>query len=141
LAAHVDKSIADLFHLVGALCASLTVIWFWRQDLPANIRNSAFILATLLVSPHLFDYDLTWLALPIIWMGLEGIGKGWLRGERTALVCAWMAPLVLGGLAKLIGSNFTPVLLVVLLGYTVQRGRLHLRVAMPVTVTQIVVRD
>lgn len=140
LAVHADKSIAELFHLVGALCASLTVIWCWRQDLPVNIRNSAFILATLLVSPHLFDYDLTWLALPIIWMALEGVGKGWLPGERTALVCAWMAPLVLGGLAELIGPNFTPIVLVVLLGYSVQRGRLHLRVARPVTVIQTVVR-
>jgi hypothetical protein len=73
--------------------------------------------------PHLFNYDLTWLGLPFAWMAVQGVRDGWLRGERTTLVCAWLSPLVLENVAKLIGPNLGVLVPIVLLGFLVQRGR------------------
>jgi hypothetical protein len=47
------------------------VLWFtarvWRTEAPIRVRVGAVILAAVLVNPHVIVYDVTVLALPLIW--------------------------------------------------------------------------
>lgn len=115
--------VANMLQLACSFGAASAVGWCWRRSTSTNIRNSALILGSLLASPHLFSYDLTWLAFPIIWMTSEGLRNGWQSGERGALVCAWLAPLLLIVPGALLGANPTPIIPAVLLAYTVIRVR------------------
>jgi hypothetical protein len=49
------------------------VLWYtvraWKSDAPVRVRLGVVILAATLVNPHVIIYDLTVLALPLIWFG------------------------------------------------------------------------
>jgi hypothetical protein len=50
------------------------------------------VTGSLLVSPYLFYYDLTWAALAVAWLATLGLRDGFRRGEREILLFAWLAP-------------------------------------------------
>jgi hypothetical protein len=84
---------AWLFQGMVMLGATAVVAWVWRQGASPALRAAALTLGLLLFSPYLFNYDLAILALPLAWLGWEGIQKGWLPYEPCVLTLAWMAPL------------------------------------------------
>jgi alpha-1,2-mannosyltransferase len=49
------------------------VLWYtarvWRSDAPLRVRLGVVMLAAVLVNPHVIVYDLTVLALPLLWFG------------------------------------------------------------------------
>ena len=55
------------------LALSALVLWYtvrvWKSDAPVRVRVGIVILASLLVNPHVIVYDVTLLALPLIWFG------------------------------------------------------------------------
>jgi alpha-1,2-mannosyltransferase len=57
--------------LWGALAA--VVLWYtvlvWKSEAPVRVRLGVVILASLLVNPHVIVYDVTLLALPLLWFG------------------------------------------------------------------------
>ena len=50
---------------------------------------------SLLVSPFLFNYDLTWAALAAGWLALLGLRNGFYRWDREVLLFAWLAPVLM----------------------------------------------
>ena len=76
-----------------ALVAAGCVWWAWRRRNVAFEAKAATLMAgSLLVSPYLFYYDLTWAALAIAWLATLGLRDGFHRGEREILLFAWLAP-------------------------------------------------
>ena len=55
------------------LTLSATVLWYtvrvWKSDAPVRVRLGVVMLASLLVNPHVIVYDVTLLALPLLWFG------------------------------------------------------------------------
>ena len=55
------------------LALSATVLWYtvrvWKSDAPVRVRLGVVMLASLLVNPHVIVYDVTLLALPLLWFG------------------------------------------------------------------------
>ena len=53
------------------VCLTVAVLWYtarlWRSEAPVRVRLGAVILASVLVSPHTMIYDLTVIALPLLW--------------------------------------------------------------------------
>lgn len=88
----VPASLALLLHALLALSALTMALLIWLRHRDAALRGSAAVLATLLFSPYLFDYELIWLALPLLWLTRLGLRDGWWRGERELLVLAWLQP-------------------------------------------------
>ncbi|MBF6991682.1 glycosyltransferase family 87 protein [Cupriavidus sp. IK-TO18] len=117
-------SLANGIHFAVAVLAMLAVVLVWRKPQPLCLRASVLILASLLVSPHMFDYDLTWLALPIAWMGVHGLRRGWLRGERELLVVAWFSPLVCEVGASILSVQMGPLVVLTMLAFLLCRARL-----------------
>jgi hypothetical protein len=90
--AHSLRALTDLLPSpVGViswliLCAAATaaVVKTWRVRAPLEARFGLLGIATVLVSPHLFVYDVALLVLPIIWLG------AWVeRAARSLRVEYW----------------------------------------------------
>jgi hypothetical protein len=56
------------------------VLWYtvraWKSHAPTRIRLGVVVLAATLVNPHVIIYDLTVLALPLIWFGAYMLEPG-----------------------------------------------------------------
>jgi hypothetical protein len=53
------------------IIAAIMVLWYatrvWKSDAPIRVRVGTMILASVLVNPHVIVYDVTVLAMPLIW--------------------------------------------------------------------------
>jgi hypothetical protein len=99
---------------VAAMVA--TSIWItWKSTVEPELRNAALITGSLLISPYILIYDLTWLALPIAWMSKIGIERGWLRWEIETLILAWLLPAMMLLIARFAPFQFAPWVLLALL--------------------------
>src|SRR5260370_20377970 len=76
-----------------ALFAACGVWWGWRnRAAPFEAKAATLMAGSVLVSPYLFAYDLTWAAAAVGWLALLGLRTGFRRGEREVLLVAWLAP-------------------------------------------------
>jgi Glycosyltransferase family 87 len=84
---------ADLLQGAVAFFAAGCVWRVWRgQSAPFEAKAATLLAGSLLVSPYLFYYDLTWAALTVAWLAQLGLRGGFARGEREILLLAWLAP-------------------------------------------------
>jgi hypothetical protein len=90
---------AYCIHALVALAAVAAVWKVWRCCDDWKLRGAALMTATLMVSPYMQSYDLTWLAFPILWMALLGMQGRWLKVERPVLIAAWLLPLPMAEIA------------------------------------------
>ncbi len=106
---------------VISLLAALGVLWTWRTTASLPLRGAMLVVASLLASPYLFDYDLVLLALPLAWLGIEGMRTDWLPLERPLLVGIWCLPLFYPSIALATGLPLAPLLLLALFALIVRR--------------------
>jgi hypothetical protein len=99
----------------------LTVDWIWRRTESAEVRIASLIVATVLLNPHLYVYDLV--VLLVVFAALVR----WLLDTPPAraagvlpvlLHLLWWIPLV-GPLARVTHVQLTPILLTALLWHLV----------------------
>jgi hypothetical protein len=110
--------VARMLQAVVALFAAGCVWRVWRNPAAAFEAKAATLVAgSLLVSPYLFYYDLTWAALAVAWLALLGLKYGFYRFEREILLFAWLAPALMQPVHALTGlqPGFPAVLLLLLL--------------------------
>jgi hypothetical protein len=85
--------VGDALQGVVALFAAGCVWRVWHsREAPFEAKAATLVAGSLLVSPYLFYYDLTWAAAAVAWLALLGLKGGFLRGEREILLFAWLAP-------------------------------------------------
>lgn len=90
--------------LYAAMLTTLSAyVWLSTRDLA--LRASALVLATLHFSPYMYDYELVWLAIPLILLSLRGIEQGWRRFERELLLLAWLFPFIDLTISRSLGIN------------------------------------
>ncbi len=123
-------SLAYGVHATVALVAAAAVWNVWRSDADPALKASMLVSGTLLVSPYLLEYDLTWLALPAAWMTALARRRGWAAGERETLVMLWLLPVSCSLCAKWTSLQIGPWGLLLLLGmlwrkHRRSRGQLH----------------
>ncbi len=113
---------------VCAVFAAWALVKVWRGRNSAALRIAAVAASTLLVSPYLWYYELTWLGLAIAGLVVEGVQRGWMPGERGLLVAAWLLPLVLSlnfpGYLPQVGSLVTLLVLTAILRRAWKGGNL-----------------
>ena len=76
----------------------------------------------MLATPFAFDYDLAVLAVPVAFLGAEGLRTGFRPGEIELMVCAWVAPLAAPAIAEWTHVSLMPALLVALVVVAARRG-------------------
>ncbi len=108
-------------HIFVALGASVAVWWVWRHCGDYSLRAAMLTASTMLVSPYILEYDLTWLALPIAWMSAFALRQGWRRGEREVMILAWLLPVLCSIIAHLTSIQIGPFGLLLLLWIILKR--------------------
>jgi hypothetical protein len=113
---------AALVQTGAALGAGICVWRAWRsQTAPFEAKAAVLCAGTLLVSPYLFTYDLTWAALALAFLAILGIRDGFFRGERDMLFAAWLAPLAFVPLYFLTGVQTGCAVLVLVVAAAMRR--------------------
>ena len=99
---------------------SVMVLWstvrVWKSHAPVRVRLGTVILASALVNPHLIIYDLTVLALPLLWCGayLQEPGRQEQAG-RYWIAVYWLFALTFMPTAAAIGVQASVFVMVWLL--------------------------
>ena len=96
----------------------------WRRFGQDGWATGALTLAaTALASPYLFNYDLPFLVLPVLWLVGEGLREGFRPWEKTLLVGLWFAPYATLAVALPLGLNLMPLASALLVWLIWRRGR------------------
>lgn len=122
LGMHPDISLG--LHLLVTSTSLLVTARLWRQGADPLLCRSSAVITTLLGSAYLYDYDLAWLALPLLWLTQLGLRDGWRRGERELLFVVWLLPFLGPLLNAMYPLPLTPLMLLMLLALC-QRRHLH----------------
>jgi hypothetical protein len=85
---------AIVLHAAVAIAAGGCVWFVWRGAAPREAKMATLCAASLLVSPYIFVYDLTWTGLAIAWLATLGMRRGFRPGEREFLAGAWVASIL-----------------------------------------------
>lgn len=118
----LENTTAQAAQWTLAVAAALACAAVWRWTPHHGLKSAALVTAALLATPFLLDYDLTLLALPIVWMARDGVERGFLSWEKTALAAAWIAPLAMRPLAQAAGVGLAPVIIGALFALILRRA-------------------
>jgi len=103
-----------------AACASLVVLARARANPEA--QGIALISGALIATPFLLDYDLTLLAIPLVWLFGEGRRTGFLPWEKIVLFAAFVLPLVSRLVADRLGVPLAPLVLIAVFWLIMRRA-------------------
>ncbi|MFO1147895.1 MAG: glycosyltransferase family 87 protein [Alsobacter sp.] len=93
-------ALASLAQAAVTLAMAAFVWAAWRRPLDPRLKGAILIVASLLATPYLFDYDLVLLAVAgAFWVSL-GLERGFRPWEISALAAAWAMPLVARTMAE-----------------------------------------
>lgn len=126
----IQSEAALVLHVLYTIPFIAVMITVWLKSNSPALQGASLGLATLAFSPYLFDYDLTWQALPIGLLAIHASQTSWLKGESSLLSLAWSLPLI-DQILTLAGSNewfpysLWPVMNLALLLLLYRRQRLH----------------
>ena len=98
--------------VAGAIALGMValVTLSWRRFGGDALASGALVLAaTAFASPYLFNYDLPFLVLPVLWLVREGVRSGFRELEKLALVALWFAPYATRAAALPLGLNLMPL--------------------------------
>jgi alpha-1,2-mannosyltransferase len=97
--------------MTGAALAS--VAWLWRCRVDGRLKAATLIVAALLATPYVLDYDMVALGPAIAFAISYGLEKGFGPYEKTGLALVWAAPLF----ARVLAGIGLPVGVVVMAGF------------------------
>jgi alpha-1,2-mannosyltransferase len=88
---------------VASAAAVCGTAWVWRSSGDRDLKGALLIIATLLASPHVLDYDLMMLAPAIAFTVSAGIAGGFRDYEISVLAATWIVPLLSRSIAGVTG--------------------------------------
>lgn len=120
-------SIALAVQSAIALLAIAVAVGIWRRTPDMRLRGAALAIATLLTTPYMWHYELTWLGIAVFCLIAHGLEEGWLPGDQVLIVIAWLLPLfeLFNRFMKL--PQIGPLVLLAMLFVTVRRANLATR--------------
>ncbi|MBN3841145.1 glycosyltransferase family 87 protein [Burkholderia sp. Ac-20349] len=113
--------VASGLQLLSASIAAIAVVYAWRGACSYALRAATLACACLLVSPYLYDYDLTWYGIVIAWYVRYAWTHGWRRFDREWLVLLWLMPLAGLAVVPHLSFQFMPLVTLASLGLLVIR--------------------
>lgn len=114
-------------HALLVLAVVVIVLRAWRGTVSWSLRFALLSLGSLLVTPYLFDYELSWLLLPLVWCVVNGVENGWWRGERELLLLIALLPLPLFLISRLWPQPYAVFLLLGFFAYVALRSEVALQ--------------
>jgi hypothetical protein len=104
-----------------------SAVWIWRISRDINLKAAVLLIATLLASPHVLDYDLMLLGPAIAFMVAVGLGGGFRSYDITLLAAAWIAPLLTRSVASATGIPLGLMVVAALYVMTVRHALMNRR--------------
>jgi hypothetical protein len=121
---HVAPDFAMAIQLAALAAAALAVWRVWSAPGASfNLKAATLCAGTMLISPYVFYYDMTILALAGFWLVREGMATGFRPGEKSWLVMAWAAPLFMGPIEGVTGVQPAVAVIFALLWFAYRRAR------------------
>ena len=115
-------SLAYAVQGAASLIAIGGVAWTWRSSPDRNLKAALLMIATLLGSPHVLDYDLTIVGPAMAFMVASICAGGFRDYEISLMAVAWIAPLVARGIAGAAGLPIGLITIVALYGVAMRRA-------------------
>lgn len=106
-----NTSIAYIVHSLVALGFIAAMIHVWRNSSDLCLRGASLILATLTTTPYAHEYEMVWLAGPLLLLSRYGLNHGWHLWQREILLLAWLTPLFNWVITAPAGQQPTPLTL------------------------------
>jgi len=83
------------------LAVAAALVWLWRSDAAYPLKAAALAIAAILTTPYSLDYDMTVLGVAMAFLGANGLTRGFLPYEKTALAFLWFVPMITRSFAEL----------------------------------------
>jgi alpha-1,2-mannosyltransferase len=116
-------SLAYAIQGAASLITICGVAWMWRSSGDRNLKAALLMVATLLGSPHVLDYDLTIVGPAMAFMVASIYARGGLLDYEISLMAvAWITPLVARGIAGASGLPIGLITIVALYGVVMRRA-------------------
>jgi len=95
-------SIPLAYAVQGAATLALAagVLWLWRSEASFNLKAAALVIGAILATPYSLDYDFVILAPAIAFLVIDGLQRGFLSWEKSAVALLWFMPLVARSVAQ-----------------------------------------
>jgi Glycosyltransferase family 87 len=111
----VSAKISWTAQLAITMVVAATVCTLWARPVSYSLKAAALAIGSLLASPHVHGYDVCILTIGVAFLVRDGLSRGFLPGERAAILACW------AGLFLLTGP-IPPIICVVLLVLSVRRA-------------------
>ena len=125
----VPDGMAFVAHWIAAGCVTTILLWLWYRIGTSKLSCAALVSASLLILPYIFDYEMTLLAIPIAILAVDIAAKGGQTWEKVVLVIAFVAPLILAGIAQNFNIQIGFPVILSLFVVAVRRGVAEFRVS------------
>jgi alpha-1,2-mannosyltransferase len=119
---HGSLALAWAAQVATALLAVAALWLIQRRASPTTAEAPAIVCAGLLASPFVLDYDLTLLAVPLVWLLREGCRSGFLPFEKAMMALAFALPLISRIVSGAVGLPLAPLTIAALLALIVRRA-------------------
>jgi alpha-1,2-mannosyltransferase len=119
---HGSLALAWGAQILTALSAVAAVLFLQRGAFRTAAEAPAVVCAGLLASPFVLDYDLTLLAIPLVWLLGEGRRSLFLPYEKALMALAFALPLVSRIVAGAFGLPLAPLTIALLLLLILRRA-------------------
>jgi alpha-1,2-mannosyltransferase len=122
-----DTNLAYALQGATLLTLGTLVALAWaRREAPFAIKAALLAAGSLYATPYVLDYDLVVLALVVAWFAADGLERGFLPWDKTALACLFLWPIVSRLVAVQFHVQLTPIVLGVLVFVIYRRlGPMH----------------
>jgi len=107
-----DVGTAYAIQMALATGLAATLAWLWHGASAFELKAAALVVASLLATPYVLDYDLVALAVAIAFLVRHGLICGFRDYEISLLAAAWIVPLLSRSIA---GATGIPLGLIILL--------------------------
>ena len=119
---HGSLALAWGAQILTGLCVAAALWMMQRRAFRTAAEGPAIACAGLLASPFVLDYDLTLLAIPLVWLLGKGQRAGFLPFEKALMALAFALPLVSRIVAGAIGLPLAPLTIGALLALNLRRA-------------------
>jgi glycosyl transferase family 87 len=104
--------LANAAQLIVTLGAAVGVAALWRSAAAFELKAAGLILASVVATPYVLDYDLVVLAPAIAFLAVHGLRGGFAPYEAALLTALWVLPFIARPVAELTAVSLAPVLLI-----------------------------
>jgi hypothetical protein len=118
---HGGVTLAYISQILFSLAVSIILIRVAARRPGGAGEGALIVMACLLCTPFLLDYDLLLLAFPLVWIVSEARRTQWLPWEKIILFSAYLLPFISRVIAIRVGLPIAPAVMSALLWVVVRR--------------------